>query len=71
MAANLNDDSNIEYKNIFPQILSRNKKISVNINIDRMADRSEILLPKHSPFYEPTYKLVDKRIVVPSIGSAR
>ena len=33
------DDSSIEYDNIFPAILSKNKKISVNVSLERMTER--------------------------------
>ncbi len=35
----MNDDSNIEYNNIFPQILSKNRKIAVNVSLDKMPER--------------------------------
>jgi len=32
---NLADDSNIEYKNIFPEILAKNKKQTINISLEK------------------------------------
>ena len=33
--ANIHDDSNIEYEKIFPEIYSKNKKLSHNVSIDK------------------------------------
>jgi hypothetical protein len=68
----LNDDSHIEYNNIFPKILSKNRKIAINFSLDRMVDRKDIVENHGSfPIYNPVYSLVDKKIKVPSIGSRR
>ena len=69
----LNDDSNIEYNNIFPKILSNNKKIAINVNIERYLDRKDIIDGKDNsnPVYHPVYNLVEKRIKVPTIGGRR
>jgi hypothetical protein len=65
----ITDDSNIEYKNIFPQILSKNKKISVNISLDRMPQRrTEVTVKSSAPSYNPNYNLIEKRIIVPALG---
>lgn len=68
----LNDDSNIEYKNIFPSILSKNKKIAINVSLERMPQRNiEWGLGQASPSYDPNYKLVDKKVKVPTIVGIR
>lgn len=69
----LNDDSHIEYNNIFPKILSKNRKITIDFSLDRMVDRKEIVDNRDAsfPMYNPVYSLVDKKIKVPSIGSRR
>ncbi len=36
----LQDDSNIEYKNIFPEILSKNKRIAINVSLEKMPERN-------------------------------
>ena len=69
----LNDDSHIEYNNIFPKILSKNRKITIDFSLDRMVDRKGIVDNRDAsfPIYNPVYSLVDKKIKVPSIGSRR
>lgn len=75
--ANMNDDSNIDYDNIFPEILSKNKKLAVNVNLERMPIRNsdpaaavsgslKSISPK--PSYEVRYNLIDKRILVPNLA---
>ncbi len=73
LQAILNDDSHIEYNNIFPKILSKNKKIAINISLDRMLDRKGIVENRDMSFpsYNPVFSLVDKKVKVPNIGSRR
>lgn len=68
-----NDDSHIEYNNIFPKILSKNRKIAINVSLDRMVDRKDIVDNRDAsfPIYKPVYSLVDKKVKVPSIGGRR
>jgi hypothetical protein len=71
LTVNLTDDSNIEYNNIFPSILSKNKKIAVNVSLERQADRNtSFILNSNTPHpnYTPTYKLIDKKINVPNFS---
>eukprot|EP00347_Sterkiella_histriomuscorum_P003993 403362160 len=52
MKANITDDSNIEYNNIFPRILSHNRKLSTNINIKKMTNRPAFFKDiSGSPYY--------------------
>jgi hypothetical protein len=69
----LNDDSHINYNNIFPKILSKNRKIAINISLDRMLDRKGIVEKRDLsfPMYNPVYNLIDKKVKVPSIGGRR
>lgn len=71
LTVNLTDDSNIEYKNIFPSILSKNRKIAVNVSLQRQADRpNDWTSPNSShPMYQPSYKLVEKKVIAPSFGA--
>lgn len=68
-SGHLNYNPNIEYRNIFPQILSSNRKIAINVSLDRMPDRNfELTANKPSPAYDPNYTLVDKKVRVPPLG---
>jgi hypothetical protein len=50
----LTDDSNIEYRNIFPSILSKNKKIAINVSLERMPERhNDWGAQSPSPSYDP------------------
>jgi len=76
LLAIINDDSNIEYNNIFPKILSKNRKIAVNVSLERQMDRKDIIDGKDKgggadAIYHPVYNLIDKKIKVPSLGVRR
>ncbi len=70
----LNDDSHIEYDNIFPKILSKNKKITVNVSLDKMPERRggigsmDNALTQDLPIYDLNYKLIEKKVNAPIIG---
>jgi len=81
MTVILNDDSNIEYNNIFPKILSKNTKIAVNVSLDKMPERKGALFgqkelsPTGQPqrmggemYYDLNYKHIDKKVLVASLG---
>ena len=80
----MNDDSNIEYNNIFPQILSKNRKIAVNFSLEKMPERraafggSGIGLTGHDAqrmggemYYELNYNQTEKKTIAATINGKR
>ncbi|CDW77148.1 UNKNOWN [Stylonychia lemnae] len=68
LKVNIADDSNIEYKNIFPEILARNKKQAINISLDKQTDRSKIYKDlANAPQYTISYNLTEKKSQAPLI----
>ena len=70
----INDDSGIQYNNIFPKILSKNKKIAINVSLERQVDRKDIVEKRDAgadAIYNPVYNLIDKKVKVASLGTRR
>jgi len=80
----MNDDSNIEYNNIFPQILSKNRKITVNVSLEKMPERraafggSGIGLTGHDAqrmggemYYDLNYNQIEKKTIAAMISGKK
>jgi len=69
LALNASDDSNINYENIFPQILSKNIKHSSNVSLEKMVVRKtefeSACGEKQPTFYDRKYTLIEKKVPVP------